>query len=37
MGYVANDHAKDGSSVFIEIRNRKAEAEVQKPPFVKKK
>ncbi|HEX6982965.1 MAG TPA: glycine cleavage system aminomethyltransferase GcvT [Balneolaceae bacterium] len=37
MGYIANDHAQDGSSVFIEIRNKKAEAKVQKPPFVKKK
>lgn len=36
MGYVAIDHAEEDSSIFIEIRNRKAEAQVTKPPFVKK-
>lgn len=36
MGYVSLDHASEGDTVFIGIRNRKAEATVQKPPFVKK-
>ncbi|TYP93811.1 aminomethyltransferase [Fodinibius salinus] len=34
MGYVAIDHADEGDTVFVEIRNKKAEAKVVKPPFV---
>lgn len=34
MGYVSLDHAEEESAIFVEIRNRKAEAKVQKPPFV---
>lgn len=36
MGYVAKEYAEEGSPVYIEIRNRKAEAQVTKPPFIKK-
>jgi len=35
MGYVAIDHAEEGNTVFVEIRNKTAEATVVKPPFVK--
>lgn len=35
MGYVDIDYVDEGSSVFVEIRNKKAEATVTKPPFVK--
>jgi aminomethyltransferase len=35
MGYVNISHAEEGASVFVEIRNKKAEATVTKPPFVK--
>jgi aminomethyltransferase len=35
MGYVAIEHADEGDVVFVEIRNKKAEATVVKPPFVK--
>jgi aminomethyltransferase len=35
MGYVDIDHTDEGASVFVEIRNKKAEATVTKPPFVK--
>lgn len=35
MGYVAIDYASEGDSVFVEIRNKLAEAVVVKPPFVK--
>ncbi|WP_138431196.1 glycine cleavage system aminomethyltransferase GcvT [Fodinibius saliphilus] len=35
MGYVAIDHAEEENTVFVEIRNKKAEATVVKPPFVK--
>lgn len=34
MGYVDIDHAEEGTSVFVEIRNKKAKATVTKPPFV---
>lgn len=34
MGYVGIDEAEEGNTVYIEIRNRKAEATVTKPPFV---
>lgn len=36
MGYVSEEFAEDESAIFIEIRNKKAEAVVQKPPFLKK-
>ncbi|WP_257669345.1 glycine cleavage system aminomethyltransferase GcvT [Parapedobacter tibetensis] len=35
MGYVAISHAKEGSELFIDIRNNKVKAMVVKPPFVK--
>lgn len=35
MGYLDINHTEDGGSVFVEIRNKKAEATVTKPPFVK--
>ncbi|WP_434084237.1 glycine cleavage system aminomethyltransferase GcvT [Fodinibius salsisoli] len=37
MGYVSKEFTKDGSKIFVEIRNKKAEATVHKPPFVEKK
>ncbi len=37
MGYVAMDYTDEGSTIFIDIRNKKAEAIVEKPPFIKKK
>jgi hypothetical protein len=36
MGYVSVEYAEEGSSVYIEIRNKKAEAIVENPPFIKK-
>ena len=36
MGYVSTDFADDESTINIEIRNKKAQAVVQKPPFLKK-
>ncbi|WP_441001116.1 glycine cleavage system aminomethyltransferase GcvT [Fodinibius sp. SL11] len=35
MGYVSVDYAEGGDTVYVEIRNKKAEATVTKPPFVK--
>ena len=35
MGYVDINYADEGASVFVEIRNKKAQATVTKPPFVK--
>lgn len=37
MGYVPVDQAEEGNTIFIEIRNKKAQATVEKPPFIKKK
>lgn len=37
MGYVSSEYAEEGTKVYIEIRNRQAEATVTKPPFIKKK
>jgi aminomethyltransferase len=34
MGYIAIDHAEEGNTVFVDIRNKKAKATVTKPPFV---
>ncbi len=36
MGYVNTEFAKEGTKIFIEIRNRQAEAVVENPPFLKK-
>jgi aminomethyltransferase len=36
MGYVDKEFTDDGDTICIEIRNRQAEAVVQKPPFIKK-
>ncbi len=36
MGYIQLDHAGEGRKIYIEIRNKRAEAEVVKPPFLKK-
>lgn len=36
MGYVATGHATEGNKVFIEIRNKKAQATVTNPPFIEK-
>lgn len=35
MGYVSIENADEGNTVFVEIRNKTAEATVVKPPFVK--
>lgn len=35
MGYVSIDYAEEGETVYVQIRNKKAEATVTKPPFVK--
>jgi aminomethyltransferase len=35
MGYVNNDFAKEGSEIFINIRDNKVKARVVKPPFYK--
>ena len=35
LGYVALNHAKEGTELFIDIRNNKVKAVVVKPPFVK--
>lgn len=36
MGYVAMDYANEDDQIFVEIRNKKAQATVEKPPFIKK-
>jgi len=35
MGYVNNEFAKEGSEIFINIRDNKVKAKVVKPPFYK--
>jgi aminomethyltransferase len=35
MGYVKNDFAKEGTEIFINIRDNKIKAKVVKPPFYK--
>lgn len=35
MGYVKNEFAKEGSEIFIRIRDNKIKAKVVKPPFYK--
>jgi aminomethyltransferase len=36
MGYVSTNHAEEGDTVHVKIRNRMAEASVKNPPFLKK-
>ena len=36
MGYVKSQFAEEGSTIYVEIRKKEAEAVVTKPPFVKK-
>lgn len=36
MGYVAKEYAGEGTKIYIQIRNKQAEARVTNPPFVKK-
>lgn len=36
MGYVETDFTEEGSSIFVQIRSKQAEATVTKPPFVNK-
>jgi aminomethyltransferase len=35
MGYVTNEFSKEGSEIFINIRDNKVKALVAKPPFIK--
>lgn len=35
MGYVDISHAEEGKAIYVDIRNKKAEAIVENPPFVK--
>ena len=35
MGYVKNEYAKEGSEIYISIRDNKIKAKVVKPPFYK--
>lgn len=35
MGYVNNDFAKEGTEIFINIRDNKVKAKIVKPPFYK--
>ena len=35
MGYVKNEFAKEGTEIFINIRDNKVKAKVVKPPFYK--
>jgi len=35
MGYVKNEFAKEGSEIYIKIRDNKVKAQVVKPPFYK--
>jgi aminomethyltransferase len=37
MGYVSVNSVKTGQNIYIRVRNKSAEAEIVKPPFVKKK
>lgn len=36
MGFVNMENSKEGTKIYISIRNKKAEATVNKPPFIKK-
>jgi aminomethyltransferase len=35
MGYVKNEFAKEGTEIFINIRDNKVKAQIVKPPFYK--
>ena len=35
MGYVQTEFAKEGTEIFIDIRNNKIKAKIVKPPFTK--
>ena len=35
LGYVKNEFAKEGSDIYISIRDNKVKAQVVKPPFYK--
>lgn len=35
LGYVSNTFAKEGTEIYINIRNQKVKAVIKKPPFVK--
>jgi len=35
MGYVHTDSAKEGTEIFIGIRDNKVKAKIVKPPFYK--
>ena len=35
LGYVPIAHSKEGSSIYIDIRNKSVQAVVVKPPFLK--
>lgn len=35
LGYIDLDHSKDGTEIFISVRNNAIKAVVKKPPFVK--
>lgn len=37
MGYVSSEFAKEGTKIFVGIRNKQAEAVVKNPPFINKK
>lgn len=37
LGYVSRELTKEGTKIFIEIRNKRAEATIVFPPFVQKK
>lgn|SRR5690625_5273328 len=36
MGYVAERFSREGSTIFVQIREKKAPAVIEKPPFLKK-
>jgi len=36
LGYVKIEHAKIGTEIFIQVRNKMLKAEVKKPPFINK-
>lgn len=34
MGFVDKDHSKAGSTIFVDVRNKKCKATVVKTPFI---
>lgn len=36
MGYITTDYARNGEKIYIDIRKKRVEAEVVKPPFLNK-